>query len=178
MDPEKIQKWRDEFMEAVERVKQQIIAKCGKNMTLHVFSEMLRLDFPTGPDNLLTLREEDVGKAVFLAHAQGVESMAETVLQMVREGVLVPDGDQAAQVAQKIREEEGKSAPWRFKPLPGSADEDEDSGFFTLESGSLDESDDGEDSSIFTLGLEEEQLEDGTDEEDWRKNQPEDEDGD
>ena len=97
---------------------------------------------------------------------------------MIQDGLLVPDGDRAAEVARKIREEEKNSGPWRFKMPPILADDDEDSGFFTLESGSLENLEDGEDSSIFTLELEEDDLEDGTDEEDWKEKQQEDEDED
>ena len=178
MDPDKLRKWREEAIEAFEEVKRHIIAKGGKNMTEHIFSEMLRLDFPTDPDNLQNLREEDLGKAIFLAHAKGVESVTKTIIQMIQDGLLVPDGDRAAEVARKIREEEKNSGPWRFKMPPILADDDEDSGFFTLESGSLENLEDGEDSSIFTLELEEDDLEDGTDEEDWKEKQQEDEDED
>ena len=174
MDPDKLTKWREEAIEAFEESKKHFIAKGGRHMTEHVFAEMLCLDFPTGPDNLLNLREGDVGKAIFLAHAQGVESVIESVIQMIRDGVLVPDGDRAAQVARKIREAENNSGTWKFKAPSKLADDEEDSGFFTLEPGILENPENVEDSSIFNLELEEDGLEDGTGEEDWREGPQED----
>ena len=119
MDPDKLRKWREEAIEAFEEVKGHIIAKGGKNMTEHVFSEMLRLDFPTDPDNLLNLREEDLGKAIFLAHAQGVESVTKTIIQMIQDGLLVPDGDQGRRSG---KEDQGRRKKFRPVAIQDAAD--------------------------------------------------------
>lgn len=129
-------------------------------MTKHLIAETLRLDYPTDPDKLLSLREEDTGQPISFAHAHGVESVANTVIQMIRDGVVVSDGDKAAVVAQKMKdkEHEMESGPWRFQPAPKTGYGDHDSGIFTLESGLMASGTGEDDSGIFTLDLEEEDL--------------------
>jgi hypothetical protein len=124
MDPEKLEQWREEAIESFEQAKEHFAHEYGKAAVLEVLKEILGPDFPGSPDTLHTLREEDILKATFYAHCMGVSRVVDTLIRMIRDGVLNPDGDRAKEVAASLDAAESKEETYLFKP--GTEVEEED----------------------------------------------------
>jgi len=116
MDPKKLEQWREEAIESFEQAKEQFAHKYGKAAVMEVLKEILGPDFPGSPDTLHTLREENILKATFYAHCMGVGRVVDTLIRMIRDGVLNPDGDRAREVAARLEQAEEKVETYQFEP--------------------------------------------------------------
>ena len=115
MDQEKLEQWRQEAIESFEEAKEHFASEYGKKAVLEVLTEILGQDFPGSPETLHTLREEDILKATFYAHCMGVSRVVDTLIRMIRDGVLNPDGDRAREVAARLEQAEEKVETYQFK---------------------------------------------------------------
>jgi hypothetical protein len=125
MDPKKLEQWREEAIESFEEAKEHFASEYGKKAVLEVLTEILGPDFPGSPDTLHTMREEDILKATFYAHCMGVSRVVDTLIRMIRDGVLNPDGDRAREVAARLDGEGVKEEMYQFK---AGAEIEEDDG--------------------------------------------------
>jgi hypothetical protein len=124
MDPKKLEQWREEAIESFEQAKEHFAHEYGKAAVLEVLTEILGPDFPGSPDTLHTMREEDILKATFYAHCMGVSRVVDTLIRMIRDGVLNPDGDKAREVAARMEEVEPMEETYQFKPSAEIEDND------------------------------------------------------
>jgi hypothetical protein len=98
--------WAKEAVEAFNQTKSFMITKGGTSVSKHIIRNMLEIeDFPSESDAIHPIEEEKLLKAIFFAHAHAVDSIFNTIIRMVEDGVLEPNGNMANKVAEKLRQE-------------------------------------------------------------------------
>ena len=101
--------WVKEAIEAMEEAKMMLIKKGGASVSKHIISDILEIEgFPSEADQIHPIEEEKLLKSIFFAHAHAVESVFNTIVRMIQDGVLEPNGVMAKKVADKMREEEAQ----------------------------------------------------------------------
>ena len=105
------QEWKKDALESFEQAKSYLIQKAGKAITTKIMHEVLEIeDFPSEADAIHPVEEEKLLKALFYVHANAIDSVVNTVIRMIEDGVLEPNGNKAKEVADKLREEEGENS--------------------------------------------------------------------
>lgn len=100
-------KWRKEALESFETAKSYIIGKGGMSVVHKIVSEILEIeDFPSERETIHAIQEDKLVKGIFMAHAIAVTKVFECVTEMIKDGVLEPNGDRAAEMVAKIEAEE------------------------------------------------------------------------
>lgn len=78
------------FLEAVEESKQHIIGGTTPKVVSTAMRKVLELEeFGESPETIHTMQEGHLVKAMFYCHAVGVERYADTLIRMVKDGVLI-----------------------------------------------------------------------------------------
>jgi len=96
--------WKKEAIESFEQVKSFLITNGGKQITTKIMHEVLEIEeFPSESEAIHPVEEEKLLKALFYVHANAVDSIVNTVIRMINDGVLEPNGDKAKEVADKLR---------------------------------------------------------------------------
>jgi hypothetical protein len=99
-------KWQEECIEAMEGIKGYLISKGGNAVSKNVITEILEIEgFPSEADAIHPITEENLLKAIFFSHAHAVENVINTVIQMLKDGVLEANGDMANKIANQLREQ-------------------------------------------------------------------------
>jgi hypothetical protein len=96
--------WKKEAIESFEQAKSFLITNGGKQITTKIMHEVLEIEeFPSESEAIHPVEEEKLLKALFYVHANAVDSIVNTVIRMINDGVLEPNGDKAKEVADKLR---------------------------------------------------------------------------
>ena len=109
MATKKQEEWKAECLEALEQSKHYFVHHQGKIVVGQVFKNILEVDdFPSDRDNIYPVTEEKMVQAIWYSNSQGIEQVFNTIMRMIEDDVLVPNGIMAAKVAQKLRDQEGE----------------------------------------------------------------------
>lgn len=97
--------WQKDAIESFEQSRSFIIGGGGMRVVKKVMQEVFEIeDFPGDRDAIHALHEEKLVKGIFLAHAIAASKLIDTIIDMIKNGVLEPNGDKAAELAQEMRE--------------------------------------------------------------------------
>lgn len=99
------------FLNAIEKAKMNMIQNHGNQLLHKVCTEVLELEsFPAGPESFHSIQEEQVVRAIFGTHAIAVHRAFHVIMQMIKEGALVPDYDKMTELAEQYFEEDMEDA--------------------------------------------------------------------
>jgi len=102
----KQEEWKKECLEALQEAKEYYIRHQGKQVVEQIFQNILEVDdFPSQRDTIYPVTEEKMVQSIWYSTAQAVESVFNTVIRMVEDDVLQPNGDMASKVAKKLRDQ-------------------------------------------------------------------------
>jgi hypothetical protein len=125
MDPETL---RLMAIAIFEQAREQMVETGGRDILGPVFEQILGLDYPTGDESPRSVREGDLARAVYHSHATGVRRVVETVVIMIREGVLKLDPERVSGMAAALARKKDGAERWQFKPGPDGDDADDGNG--------------------------------------------------
>lgn len=97
--------WQKDAIESFEQSRSFIIGEGGMRVAKKVMADVFEIeDFPGERDTIHALTEEKLVKGVFLAHAIAASKLIDTIVDMLKNGVLEANGDKAAELAQEMRQ--------------------------------------------------------------------------
>ena len=110
MDPADPQRQKNILIGVLEEANRLFTTTGGEEIISQVFSRILQLEYPTQAGKQLSLSEENVAKAIHMAHSAGVDRVVRTMIQLIHEGILVADFEKGSRMAQALRNESKDSA--------------------------------------------------------------------
>lgn len=97
--------WQKDAIESFEQSRSFIIGEGGMRVAKKVMSDVFEIeDFPGDRDTIHAITEEKLVQGIFLAHAIAASKLIDTIVDMLKNGVLEANGDKAAELAQEMRE--------------------------------------------------------------------------